>query len=280
MNGDENSMYSVTNRLTNTLSKVVETVQNFQNKVEHEFLAYSPKLFNKLRKLSLINDIEYVKSFQDVTQEVFSEGKSGSFLYFSSDLKYLVKTVELEEIEQLIRMLSDYVSHIICNKSSLLPRYLGAYSITMYNLTINFVITLNIFPQDTIISERYDLKGSWVNRHAIKDSKRRNYGTQLLNKCPLYKDNDLQGRFNIDPIVAEEIVKILALDTDFLQKRNLMDYSLLVGVIKQKFTIQELKVREINHNNPFRNDTDGGIYATQVEGPGKFYLGIIFFNNL
>lgn len=51
--------------------------------VDHAFEAHLPSQFNKIRKLSFINDDEYVKSFQNVTQEIFSEGKSGSFLYFS-----------------------------------------------------------------------------------------------------------------------------------------------------------------------------------------------------
>jgi hypothetical protein len=64
---------------------LVESVrETFKRKpVDHEFHAHLPSQFSKIRKLSSIKDDEYIKSFQNVTQELFSEGKSGSFLYFS-----------------------------------------------------------------------------------------------------------------------------------------------------------------------------------------------------
>ena len=41
-----------------------------------------------------------------------SEGKSGSFIYYTSDSKIIVKSISREEYKKLREILSDYVEHI------------------------------------------------------------------------------------------------------------------------------------------------------------------------
>jgi hypothetical protein len=43
-------------------------------------------------------------------EEVVSTGRSGSYIYRSSDKKYLLKTIPTEEVGQLRKMLKDYYS--------------------------------------------------------------------------------------------------------------------------------------------------------------------------
>ena len=57
-----------------------------------------------------------------VVAELFSEGKSGSFFYFSNDGKYLIKTIPHRELLSLIRMLPQYVDHIQAQPFTLLVR--------------------------------------------------------------------------------------------------------------------------------------------------------------
>lgn len=64
--------------------------------------------------------------------------------------------------------------------------------------------------------------------------------------------------------------------------QGLMDYSLLVGVKRQRFEVikEPLVLRTSSKHsmiksNPFQKQDDGGIAAAIVEGPGMFYFGII-----
>lgn len=44
--------------------------------------------------------------------ELVSEGKSGSFFYFSYDQRYMVKTISSAEARTLRRSLQDYHAHV------------------------------------------------------------------------------------------------------------------------------------------------------------------------
>ena len=75
--------------------------------------------------------------------------------------------------------------------------------------------------------------------------------------------------------------------------QGLMDYSLLVGVKRQRFEVlkdrQDEEIMDPDHvaepfnaverlrtsEDPFQRRVDGGVLASIVEGPGIFYFGII-----
>ena len=58
------------------------------------------------------------------------------------------------------------------NKDSLIAKFYGCHAIRMYGQWIYFVVMENIFCSAKKLHERYDLKGSWVNRHAVKPIKK------------------------------------------------------------------------------------------------------------
>eukprot|EP01035_Chromulina_nebulosa_P019416 gene19416-25292_t len=158
---------------------------------------------------------------------------------------------------------------------------------------IYFIVMGNVFPTTTL-SERYDLKGSWVNRHriAIKHKINKN-GKQkrmkdIENSAPLLFDNDVRQKIVLLPTVANSLAEQIRRDVTFLRDQGLMDYSLLVGVKRQRFeVIKESNSGASNSSfmtsitnsleleNPFQRKKDGGISASIVEGPGTFYFGII-----
>lgn len=105
--------------------------------------------------------------------------------------------------------MQDYLSYLIANPNSLIVRFLGAHSLTLYNRVLYFVVMLNVFSKADL-SERYDLKGSWVQRHGERRLKMRNKG------APLYKDNDLQHKITLNPSVANALHDQILRDTAFL----------------------------------------------------------------
>ena len=71
----------------------------------------------------------------------FSEGKSGSFMYFTSDRRLIVKTIDASEFAILRAHAPQYVRYMVQHPPSFLTRFFGLYSITMYNTSMSFVAT-------------------------------------------------------------------------------------------------------------------------------------------
>jgi 1-phosphatidylinositol-4-phosphate 5-kinase len=110
--------------------------------------------------------------------ELVSPGKSGSFLFFTSDMSFLVKTISNEEKENFVP--ANYFHHMNQNRDSLLnrivlfasltrlqhsvvqsPSSFGDYAKKIFldgNDTIHFVVLENIIPPHRNPIELYDLK--------------------------------------------------------------------------------------------------------------------------
>ena len=57
-------------------------------------------------------------------------GASGSFFFFSHDSKFLIKTLQKEEKNKMLRMLDDYIAHIKrSGNRSLIARIYGIFTI-------------------------------------------------------------------------------------------------------------------------------------------------------
>lgn len=98
--------------------------------------------------------------------EQVSEGKSGSFFYWSQDGKYMVKTISRAESYQMRRMLAAYSDHLGAYPETLLMRVLGLYRLKINNDKWDLIIIQNIFGTSHGIHERFDLKGACVRAGA------------------------------------------------------------------------------------------------------------------
>lgn len=206
-------MENTRDRIKRNLSMAFSSKERFRLKsVPNDFIFkdYLPQLFAEVRETCGIDPQEYADAFQKTTKEKFSEGRSGAFLYFSADQKYIVKTTTKSENQALLDVMKEYLSYLIANPNSLIVRFLGAHSLTMYGRVLYFVVMLNVFSKAEL-SERYDLKGSWVQRHG-DDFHRR----QKSKSAPLYKDNDLQHKITLNPEVANALHDQIFRDTAFL----------------------------------------------------------------
>jgi len=186
----------------------------------------------------------------------FSEGKGGGFFFWSLDRRFLVKTLENEEYAAFSKLLPAYYAHLCTRPGSLLPRFFGTYSITIQNHTKHFVVMESIFftaPQGKV-HERYDLKGSWVDRHA----------GMFDAASGTYKDMDLHKPLRLDRSAAEALIEELKHDSELLANSNIMDYSLLLGVHNVPVPVQQLGL----------NRETGDVYAQTVDVP-RYYLGVI-----
>lgn len=224
----------------------------------HPFKAFAPNVFSALRREENISDERYLKTLQSTANERLSEGASGAFMFFCGGGEYIVKTIRDREARVLHSSLKKYAKYLKTHKNSLLCRFLGSYSLNMYEQTFYFVVMLNCFDHKAKINERYDIKGSWVGRSAdpVKPTKKvvcRHCNEMFIpaakEQCTVMvgrheasvvlKDNDLRNRISLRSDEAKQVVAILKKDSDLLGELGVLDYSLLIGVKKGKFEIKE-----------------------------------------
>ena len=203
------------------------------------FKDYAPLVFRRIRSLFGISDRDYMLSLgpeqilgelllgtMGSLAELFSEGKSKAFFYFSNDGRYLIKTIPHRELTSLIGLLEKYVAHVESEPFTLLPRFMGAHRIRMpgsRKKKVHFVVMTNVFSSPRVIHQRYDLKGSTHGRTAGADN--------LLQFPDLVrKDLDVKEPFHLRSDARDALCAQISSDLRFLREVGTMDYSMLCGV--------------------------------------------------
>jgi 1-phosphatidylinositol-4-phosphate 5-kinase len=217
------------NVVRRTLQSALTNAQSVFNPAfkEFRFKDFSPGYFAKVREMCDMTAEEYSRSFEATCKETFSEGRSGAFMFFSSDQRCIAKSTSKAELLSLQKLMPEYVDYLTANPNCLITRFIGAHCITMYGVELYFVVMLNCFPPHRL-SERYDLKGSWVNRHALTKTEfsGRSRRKGAVKSPLLYLDNDLQHKLSLQPGVAQQIAEQIFKDVEFLTSKPL-DISLL-----------------------------------------------------
>ena len=202
------------------------------------FIDLEPTLFRLLRESYGISPNSYRKSFaiqnladvdSSLMLEKFTEGKSGSFLYFTQDLRFIIKTVSPSEERFLRRVAYSYYRHMQDNEDSLIARFFGLHKIRLApeQKYISVVVMENVVysSEGLKMHRRYDLKGSWVGRRSLKGN------VNLDGYKGILKDLDLgEEKILIGPELKEQLMEQLRKDVQFLTSCHIMDYSLLLGI--------------------------------------------------
>jgi 1-phosphatidylinositol-4-phosphate 5-kinase len=149
------------------------------------------------------------------------------------------------------------------NPASLLSRFVGFHAITLYNLTIHFMVMQSVFLTNRKIHERYDLKGSTVDRHAAKPKPVRVPSGTVIDPVTglrrpssgagaasmrrrgafrnvVFKDNDLNRTVRLSARDRDTFLRQVRRDAFFLKSCNIMDYSLLLGVHHTSYQVPAL----------------------------------------
>jgi hypothetical protein len=237
---------------------------------------YSAKEFRVVRCLFKISEADIVKSVCLSGKLIggTSPGKSGSVMFISPDQKYVLKGISAGELRVLQEeFLKEYARHLSQFPNSLLPRFYGAFRITTPSETYRFVIMNNVFSPDSRIDVIYDLKGSRLGRAATRDSKK-------SNRVVVQKDLDFEE--NNRTLLMERTTQLcfeLQMETDvaFLQRLNVMDYSLLVGISFISPSPESPPIQITEDESIFRRE-QGGFRARMPDGTlllEIYYLGII-----
>jgi hypothetical protein len=236
---DSTTSESVRKTIEIVLSSATMVAKSAFRKAQKEFRFkdYCPHLFATVRKTCNVDPAEYAASFQKTCKEKFSEGRSGAFMFYSSDERCIAKTCNKEELFALYRIMPEYSVYMAENPNSLIVRFLGAHCITMYGVELYFVVMLNVFPTFPL-SERYDLKGSWVNRHGTQNNKRNRARIEKLKQggtqptsTPLFMDNDMQSRMYLDPGVGAALLAQINKDVLMLKSNHSSRVTLLQSLL-------------------------------------------------
>ncbi|RLN87023.1 hypothetical protein BBJ28_00009081 [Nothophytophthora sp. Chile5] len=246
---------------------------------DYRFTAYQPLAFQRIRRFFDVNEDEYLSSLEACTTPKLGEGASGSFVFYSTDRSYIVKSLTATEGAFLHNMLDAYSTYLEGERGdSFLTRFLGSYCLELYGRPTHFVVMENVFDvqQGISIHQRYDIKGSWVDRNAQKprrgaeatcrhcnlsfrcggsssrsssvsgDKERRNICRNRAGAPHepnvVLKDMDLTMKLRFGKNAGRKLLAQLMRDSDFLCARGVTDYSLLLGVIEVSYLVNRQNI--------------------------------------
>mmetsp|Transcript_35376 Transcript_35376/g.57310 ORF Transcript_35376/g.57310 Transcript_35376/m.57310 type:complete len:357 (-) Transcript_35376:31-1101(-) len=235
--------------------------------VKYSFTTYAPIAFRCLRHMLNITDTAYQNSLLKLKGGKLGAGKSGQLFYKSTDGRFVLKTLPRKEAEVLRSILPTYYSHLFAARRdatrirsaassavnypnirlgdvglrSFLARYFGLYSIEISGDKRKIYLVC----MENALSERqgmrptriFDLKGSTQGRYVLEGKEKidKNYSRQSDNgdNNPVLKDINWKKsnlRIRLPMQMYSKVEVALKRDVDMLQKLNICDYSLLVGV--------------------------------------------------
>eukprot|EP00002_Diphylleia_rotans_P030133 TRINITY_DN6176_c0_g1_i2.p1 TRINITY_DN6176_c0_g1~~TRINITY_DN6176_c0_g1_i2.p1 ORF type:complete len:573 (+),score=85.16 TRINITY_DN6176_c0_g1_i2:195-1913(+) len=245
------------------------------------FRSYAMLVFRHIREANGITTESYLQSLcgtahgsevsitgEDL-KEIFSEGKSGSFLYFSRDKRFIIKTMSHAEAHVLLRILNSYHTYMDKNPDTLISRLYGLHSIIISGSLLYFVVMENVIhiPVERAKVFTFDLKGSWEDREVDRPTSQEHRSQSALSTCfpgwgaskntrlpnilagahdrqlnstepknhanKTLKDIDFEkimGSISVGLEMKSRLLAQLRSDTEFLCGLGIMDYSLLLSV--------------------------------------------------
>ncbi|KAJ6246653.1 phosphatidylinositol 5-phosphate 4-kinase [Anaeramoeba flamelloides] len=259
----------------------LQKIKNNEEKVLKytiDFTEYHSDLLEKVRESQGISTHQYRKSIKTIKPMLTDSGRSGAFFFRSKDAKYVVKSVPKTDSQVLKQILPDYLEHLLKNPSSLINPIYGHYKLKTGNFVEYYIIMANVFQSDLSIDRIYDLKGSTVGRENSTENENGNQ-TNLVNESngikmdKVLKDNDLDEKIEMSVKTKKMFIKQLESDLGFLQKHELMDYSLLVGVhhLNQEQNSQEnteMSINKLDVNTQLKNNK-GNQFSNQKKNMEK-----------
>ena len=221
---------------------------------------YAPETFARLRKMFGVSESSYHRSMMKLYVSFQSNSKGaarvGGFFFFTRDGAYMVKTVKKEEAKTFSKMLPKYYKYMSRNyRRSLLTRFCGMYSVRITDEESGankgqehvFIVMNAVFPAESskFISERFDLKGSTVGRECSLKEREERGSMAVLKDLDLAREVSVEASrqsvaesgastygINIGRRANASLLDQLRRDVALLEECKVMDYSLLVGVVK------------------------------------------------
>lgn len=196
----------------------------------------APEAFAAAFETSSSNHPEWSRQFF----ESVTEGASGSFFYWvrlaeSAGSGYIVKQITKREKDVLMGILPAYKEHVQVRGGASLLQYLSCHSLRLrwrWAGKVYFVVMRNFFPVRPQLS--FDLKGATANRRALSTWQLHQVAS-VASKYNTLRDwewMDIGMTTDLEPVDAARLWAVISADTELLQRKQLLDYSLLVGIYR------------------------------------------------
>ncbi|KAK9131544.1 hypothetical protein Sjap_012031 [Stephania japonica] len=207
-------------------------------KVKYTVTCYFARRFEALRRTCCPSELDFVRSLSRCKKWGAQGGKSNVFFAKSLDDRFIVKQVTKTELESFIKFAPEYFKYLsesISTRSpTCLAKILGIYQVISKHLKGGKETRMDVLVMENLLFRRnvtklYDLKGSSRSRY--------NPDQSGSNKV-LLDQNLIESMLSSPIFVGNKAKRLLERavwnDTAFLASIDVMDYSLLVGVDKEK----------------------------------------------
>lgn len=137
-----------------------------------------------------------------VKERVSQGGASGAFFFFSKDEMFIAKSCTKNEFATVVSHASQFADYYSSPKGrfTYISKIYGAYKLQIYSADIYFFVMANLFyvPNKTlIIHEKYDIKGSTVNRTSEPPSEGQSCTCRHCGQKFLYHKSSPISRFPV-----------------------------------------------------------------------------------
>ncbi|CAD8176597.1 unnamed protein product [Paramecium octaurelia] len=231
-----------------------QNIQVFQTRC----ILYAPKIFNyfvTLDNVDLEDSFDVHKNLSNIEQFTGPDGgKSGEFFFFSHNNQLIIKTMRQAEVNTYKKRLLNFATYQANNPESLLNKIYGMYTferVEKSNAKIHFLIMKNLslgIPKNYIL-RIYDLKGSEYDREVLAKRSETDLSKLTLKDLDFFK---IEQQIWVEQSIMQKLNQNLIKDSEFLEKQQLIDYSLLVMKIdwkdQQKLLYKHLGNQYINVN--------------------------------
>ncbi|KAG0206046.1 1-phosphatidylinositol-3-phosphate 5-kinase [Mortierella sp. GBA30] len=210
--------------------------------------------FHALRKAAGC-EYSYIQSLARCMKWDATGGKSGSAFLKTRDDRFIMKQLSKVELEAFIKFAPHYFEYmhkaIYHKRPTVLAKIFGFYRVGYKHGALGRSMNMDVLVMENLFYDRrdlqvYDLKGSRRNRF-VQPSGREN--EVLLDEN--FIEFMSESPFFIREHAKLQLSESLANDSLFLQRFNIMDYSLLVAVSDKQ---QELLVGIVDFIRPFTWD--------------------------
>ncbi|KAF9905971.1 1-phosphatidylinositol-3-phosphate 5-kinase [Linnemannia zychae] len=210
--------------------------------------------FHALRKAAGC-EYSYIQSLARCMKWDATGGKSGSAFLKTRDDRFIMKQLSKVELEAFIKFAPHYFKYmqeaIYHKQPTVLAKIFGFYRVGYKHGALGRSMNMDVLVMENLFYDRknlqiYDLKGSRRNRFVQPSGKENEV---LLDEN--FIEYMSESPFFIREHAKMQLNQSLVNDSQFLQRFNIMDYSLLVAIADDK---QELLVGIVDFIRPFTWD--------------------------
>lgn len=189
-------------------------------------LEYKCEYFYNIRKSSGYENEDFIKTLSEQFKSSYNQAKviqnesSNSMIIFTSDSRFVIKTISKEEKRVFFRfLLESYYKRVLDCPNSRLIRILGIFKLLPSKITFMLMENSNPFKDPCLV---FDLKGSSVDRLTKTKA---DLSSTVLKDENLLK---LGRKIKLSSDDVSELLWTIKYDIEILRDIGIMDYSILL----------------------------------------------------